>query len=45
MRTTPHDAHMLALALLAIAAGLALLAAGIILDPPTALLRRLHKEN
>lgn len=42
MPTTPHDAELLALALLAIAAGLTLIAVGVVLEPPLRILRHLR---
>ena len=44
MPVTSRDAHALALALLAVAGGLALIAVGVILDPPLTLLRHLHRH-
>jgi len=45
MPTTSRDAAILAGALLSIAGGLTLIAVGVVLDPPLALLRHLHKEH
>jgi hypothetical protein len=45
MPTTAHDLRALRGMVVMMAAGLALLIAGVILDPPLALLRHLHKEN
>jgi hypothetical protein len=45
MPTTAHDLRFFRRMVVMMAAGFCLLVAGVILDPPLALLRHLHKEN